>query len=115
MFDGQFHPEIRDKMFSRPDRIRSSSLAADAVPSNAVKMGCGICQKPLKRKSFGHGNPLISSYDHSSYEHSSYEHSTIVAILVCGHAYHAECLDEKTSFEEIRDPPCPVCGPTFAG
>ncbi|XP_028753965.1 uncharacterized protein LOC114713474 isoform X2 [Neltuma alba] len=99
------HAEFRDKIFSRPERIRSSSLAADAVSSDAVKMVCGVCQKPLKRKNFLHGNPLSSSYDHSS----------IVAVLVCGHAYHAECLDQKTSFEERRDPPCPVCGSTFAG
>ncbi|KAI9117594.1 hypothetical protein K1719_011760 [Acacia pycnantha] len=100
------HTEFRDKIFSRPERIRSSSLAACAVvSSDAVKMVCGVCQKPLKRKSFLHGNPLSSSYDHSS----------IVAVLVCGHAYHAECLDQKTSFEERRDPPCPVCGSNFSG
>ncbi|XP_054821719.1 uncharacterized protein LOC129320338 isoform X1 [Prosopis cineraria] len=109
MSESKRHTEFKDKIFSRPERIRSSSLAADAASSDAVKMVCGVCQKPLKRKIFLHG-PLSPSELYSSCDQSS-----IVAVLVCGHAYHAECLDQKTSFEERRDPPCPVCESTSAG
>ena len=34
---------------------------------------------------------------------------SVVAVLVCGHVYHAECLEQKTRHEDIRDPPCPLC------
>ncbi|KAF7806452.1 RING-H2 zinc finger protein [Senna tora] len=91
------YAEFRDKIFSRPERIRSSSSVVDAVSPDAAEMVCGVCQKPLKRKLFLLGNSLSSN------------ELSIVAVLVCGHAYHAECLEQKTSFDERRDPPCPLC------
>lgn len=33
----------------------------------------------------------------------------VVAVLVCGHVYHADCLEQRTSVEELRDPSCPMC------
>jgi hypothetical protein len=33
----------------------------------------------------------------------------VVAVLFCGHAYHANCLDSITAENEKYDPPCPVC------
>ncbi|XLR68486.1 hypothetical protein S83_019158 [Arachis hypogaea] len=32
-----------------------------------------------------------------------------VAILVCGHAYHAECLESRTAEANKFDPACPAC------
>nr|XP_009403893.1 PREDICTED: uncharacterized protein LOC103987341 isoform X2 [Musa acuminata subsp. malaccensis] len=33
----------------------------------------------------------------------------VVAVLVCGHLYHAECLEKMTSEIDQYDPTCPVC------
>lgn len=33
----------------------------------------------------------------------------IVGILVCGHVFHAECLEQATPLTHIHDPPCPQC------
>ncbi|XP_004287261.1 PREDICTED: uncharacterized protein LOC101304122 isoform X1 [Fragaria vesca subsp. vesca] len=95
--DSGRHSEIKEKPFFRPARIRSSYLVMDAASADPMKMLCGICQKPLRRK------PLFLGTTLSSTEVS------VVAVLVCGHVYHADCLEQKTSFEERRDPPCPLC------
>ncbi|KAK7264857.1 hypothetical protein RJT34_32470 [Clitoria ternatea] len=89
--------EYREKVFSRPERIRSSSLGMDAVSPDAMKMVCGICEKPLRRK-FNFLGSSVSCCEFS-----------VVAVLVCGHVYHADCLEQRTCVEELRDPPCPVC------
>ncbi|KAL6221628.1 hypothetical protein ACLB2K_005024 [Fragaria x ananassa] len=95
--DSGCHSEIKEKPFFRPARIRSSYLVMDAASADPMKMLCGICQKPLRRK------PLFLGTTLSSTEVS------VVAVLVCGHVYHTECLEQKTSFEERCDPPCPLC------
>lgn len=92
-----FFPEIKEKPFFRPARIRSSYLVMDAASADPMKMLCGICQKPLRRKPFFLGITLSST------------EVSVVAVLVCGHVYHADCLEQKTSFEDRRDPPCPLC------
>lgn len=52
---------------------------------------CDICTKLLKEK--------INQSD-------SY---AIVAVLVCGHFFHAECLDQWTKEADKYDPACPIC------
>ncbi|XP_044463005.1 uncharacterized protein LOC123193972 [Mangifera indica] len=91
--------EEREKPFGRPERIRSSSLVKDASSPDAVKMVCGICQKLLRRKPYflGIGNTLSSG------------EYCVVAVLVCGHVYHADCLEKRTSSEDGCDPPCLLC------
>ncbi|KAG8639336.1 uncharacterized protein LOC110600075 isoform X2 [Manihot esculenta] len=84
----------REKAFGRPDRIRLSSLVMDA--SDTVKIVCGICQKLLRRKPYFLGETLSAE-------------CSVVAVLVCGHVYHADCLEQRTSLEDKRDPPCPLC------
>lgn len=69
----------------------------DAVSPEAVKMVCGLCHKLLKRK------PCVLESALSSSDVS------VVAVLVCGHAYHADCLETRTLHEDRRDPPCPLC------
>lgn len=88
--------EITERAFFRPERIRSS-LVMDMVPPDLVRMVCGICQKTLKRKTYFLGSILSSS------------EPSVVAVLVCDHVYHADCLEEKTNFEDRQDPPCPLC------
>ncbi|XP_011020226.1 PREDICTED: uncharacterized protein LOC105122667 isoform X1 [Populus euphratica] len=91
------HTENKEIEFSRPDRVRFSSLVMNTVSSDAVKMVCGICQKLVRRKNYFLGNALTTG------------EFSVVAILVCGHVYHSECLEQKTSIEDMRDPPCPLC------
>jgi hypothetical protein len=33
----------------------------------------------------------------------------VVAMLVCGHVYHAECLEATTPEVDKYDPACPIC------
>ncbi|KAJ4709089.1 Zinc finger, RING-type [Melia azedarach] len=93
------HAETREKPSGRPDRLRFSSLIMDAASADGVKMICGICQKLLRRKPYflGMGNSLASG-----------EYS-VIAVLVCGHVYHADCLEQRTPLEDTCDPPCPLC------
>ncbi|XP_050215162.1 uncharacterized protein LOC126666203 isoform X2 [Mercurialis annua] len=93
---GLWYPaENGGKSFNRPDRIKLSSSTVDA--SDGAKKTCGVCQKMLRRKPCFLGDTLSSG------------ECSIVAVLVCGHVYHAECLEQRTSLEERRDPPCPLC------
>ncbi|XVF88287.1 hypothetical protein PTKIN_Ptkin19aG0037900 [Pterospermum kingtungense] len=91
------HADGREKAFGKPERIRSSSMVMDAVSPDQVKMICGVCQKHLRRKPYFLENTLASG------------EFSVVAVLACGHGYHADCLEEKTSFEDRSDPPCPLC------
>lgn len=91
------HLEYREKAFSRPERIRTSTFTMDSVSPDVVKMVCTICEKPLRRKINFMGNSL------------SCNELAVVAVLVCGHVYHADCLEQRTSVEELRDPSCPMC------
>ncbi|XP_057500595.1 uncharacterized protein LOC130784654 [Actinidia eriantha] len=90
------HTETKVKAFCGPERVRSSSLGVNAV-SSAAKMECRICEKLLKRKPYIIDN-TISSGDLS-----------VVAVLVCGHVYHADCLEQTTGHENRQDPLCPLC------
>ncbi|KAK6945172.1 hypothetical protein RJ641_026274 [Dillenia turbinata] len=91
------HAESKEKPFYRQDKIRSCSLATNAILTDAMKMICGLCQKPFRWKLYSFGNSPSSS------------DVSVVAVLVCGHAYHADCLEQKTSYDNRRDPPCPLC------
>ena len=72
-------------------------MVTDAVSPDKAKMICGKCQKQLRRKPYFLGNRLASG------------EFSVVAVLVCGHVYHADCLEERTSLEDRCDPPCPLC------
>lgn len=77
--------------------VAPSLLATNATSSNVTKQFCGLCQKPLRKKHY-----MLDS-NIPSYEPS------VVAVLVCGHLYHADCLEERTHHDNATDPPCPIC------
>lgn len=89
--------EFREKGLWQPERIRTSSSVTEAVSPVGLKTICGICDRPVKWKPRHFGSTISS------------EELSIVAILVCGHTYHADCLEQRTCPEDIRDPPCPMC------
>ena len=57
-----------------------------AITPNVINVDCGLCRQKMSDNS-------------------------VVAVLVCGHFYHAECLETRTRHEDRRDPPCPLCMP----
>ncbi|KDP41757.1 hypothetical protein JCGZ_26775 [Jatropha curcas] len=59
---------------------------------------CGICSKLLTEKSLWSSQKLVLSNELS-----------VVAVLTCGHVYHAECLETLTPDINKYDPSCPVC------
>lgn len=91
------HIESIESTFWGPERIRYNSLGKDAISSHGMRMVCGICQKLMRRKLCFLGNTLSSS------------ELPVAAVLVCGHVYHAECLENRSNVEDRSDPPCPLC------
>lgn len=89
--------ESIESTFWGPERIRYNSLGKDAISSHGMRMVCGICQKLMRRKLCFLGNTLSSS------------ELPVAAVLVCGHVYHAECLENRSNVEDRSDPPCPLC------
>ncbi|KAK4746265.1 hypothetical protein SAY87_012577 [Trapa incisa] len=67
-----------------------SSDRLGCSPSSGSQ-ACEVCKKFLKEK--------INQGDSYS----------IVAVLVCGHFFHAECLEKWTKEADKYDPTCPIC------
>lgn len=80
--------------FSR-ERIRvSSSYSSPTVEIQT----CGVCSKVLtERSSFSSQKIMVSNG------------LPVVSVLICGHVYHAECLENLTPEINKYDPACPVC------
>ncbi|KAE8715538.1 protein TIC 20-I [Hibiscus syriacus] len=53
---------------------------------------CGACSKLLAERSAWSTNEI-----------------SVVSVLVCGHVYHAECLETMTLEADRYDPACPIC------
>ncbi|KAH6772396.1 RING/U-box superfamily protein [Perilla frutescens var. hirtella] len=89
-------PYRGSRIFQKPERIRSSSLGENPMSADVRRRECRICEERLRK------NPFI-------FENSSSTNLSVMAVLVCGHVYHAECLEQETSHENRQDPPCPLC------
>lgn len=97
--DSGHDTESRQSELHKPERVDAapSLLATYATSSNVKKPFCGLCQKPLRKKRYILDSSISSS------------EPSVVAVLVCGHLYHADCLEDRTHHEDITDPPCPIC------
>lgn len=82
--DSELLGSISSKM-TRSNTSNSSGLPPDQEV-------CKLCLKLLKERSTWNAQELA-----------------VVAVLLCGHVYHADCLDSITTEADKYDPPCPVC------
>ncbi|XVE93682.1 hypothetical protein REPUB_Repub01dG0215100 [Reevesia pubescens] len=79
------------------EKMSKSSSRTSASPSVDLQT-CGVCSKVLSEKSLWSSQKIIISNELS-----------VVAVLTCGHVYHAECLEKMTPEIEKYDPACPIC------
>lgn len=79
------------------DKITRSSSRISASPSIDLQT-CGVCSKLLSEKSSFSSQKIVVTNDHA-----------VVSVLICGHVYHAECLENMTPEITKYDPACPVC------
>ncbi|KAG2705718.1 hypothetical protein I3760_05G069800 [Carya illinoinensis] len=82
--------------FNREKLTRSNSRLSTS-PSVDLQT-CGVCLKLLTEKSSWSSQKIIANIELS-----------VVAVLTCGHVYHAECLENFTPEINKYDPSCPVC------
>lgn len=75
----------------------SSGRFSCSSPSIDIQ-SCGACSKHLSERCGRSNRKFIESNDLS-----------VVAVLVCGHVYHAECLETMTAEADKYDPVCPIC------
>ncbi|KAE9588365.1 hypothetical protein Lal_00003205 [Lupinus albus] len=78
-------------------KISGTSSRFSYSPSMDLQ-SCGACSKLLTERSTWNSQKFIANNDLS-----------VVAVLVCGHAYHAECLETMTLEADKYDPACPIC------
>ncbi|XP_017185945.1 uncharacterized protein [Malus domestica] len=79
------------------EKITRSSSRVSATPS-VDSQTCGVCSKLLAEKSSWSSQKIIATNELS-----------VVSVLICGHVYHAECLENMTPEINKYDPACPVC------
>ncbi|KAB2089884.1 hypothetical protein E1A91_A03G095400v1 [Gossypium mustelinum] len=72
-------------------KISGCSSRFSYSPSIGMRT-CGACSKLLAERSSCSCNEI-----------------SVVAVLVCGHVYHTECLETMTPEADRYDPACPIC------
>ncbi|CAN0891391.1 hypothetical protein LINGRAHAP2_LOCUS16956 [Linum grandiflorum] len=85
-----------DSLSSHPMKTRGNSRAS--ASSSMDLQACGICLKLLTDRSLWSAQKLVANNE-----------LPVVAILTCGHVYHAECLETLTHEISKYDPSCPIC------
>ncbi|CAN4107516.1 unnamed protein product [Withania somnifera] len=73
------------------DKVSRASGRSSGSPSIDLQT-CGICTKLLTERCSWSSNELA-----------------VVSVLICGHVFHAECLESMTPEINKYDPACPVC------
>ncbi|XVF45333.1 hypothetical protein PTKIN_Ptkin02bG0197500 [Pterospermum kingtungense] len=76
----------------------SKSSGRNSASPSVDLQTCGVCTKLLSEKSLWSSHKIIISNELSA-----------VAVLSCGHVYHAECLENMTPEIDKYDPACPIC------
>lgn len=82
--------------FNREKMTRASSRVSTSPPVDMQT--CGVCSKLLTERSLWSSQKIIACNELS-----------VVAVLICGHVYHAECLENITPEIDKYDPACPIC------
>lgn len=89
-FDSDSLGMIRHKL------SRSSGRSFSSPPTD-IK-ACGLCSKLITQRSSWASQKIMANSE-----------LAVHAVLVCGHVYHAECLEKMTPEFSKYDPTCPVC------
>lgn len=76
------------------ERIKVNNLQGNYPASHLEVNTCAICSRNLP---------------HTPVNMLSRSNVSVVAVLFCGHVYHAECLEQVTPEASKHDPSCPVC------
>ncbi|KAH7567226.1 hypothetical protein JRO89_XS07G0034600 [Xanthoceras sorbifolium] len=76
----------------------SGSSSRFSCSSSVDLQICGACSKLLTERSSWSSQRIVANSELS-----------VVAVLVCGHVYHAECLEIMTADNDRYDPACPIC------
>ncbi|KAL5724018.1 hypothetical protein ACHQM5_007334 [Ranunculus cassubicifolius] len=88
----------RERWSFDSENTDTSNARGKVTRSNTIDLRtCGVCLKLLIEKSPWVAQKFVSN------------ELSVVAVLICGHVYHAECLDNSTPETSRFDPPCPVC------
>lgn len=98
--DGWSIPAFNNDSFDSESLNFKTSRSSGRVSSSpSIDMRtCGVCAKLLTEKSSWGTQKIIANNE-----------LAVVAILICGHVYHAECLEHMTPEINKYDPACPVC------
>ncbi|PIA55854.1 hypothetical protein AQUCO_00700286v1 [Aquilegia coerulea] len=89
-----FDSEMLDSSRGKITRSNSRVFTSPSID----RKSCAVCSKLLTERSSWSSQKIIATNELS-----------VVAVLVCGHAYHAECLENMTPESERYDPSCPAC------
>ncbi|XP_052188882.1 uncharacterized protein LOC127799164 isoform X2 [Diospyros lotus] len=88
-----------DSEFLSANRGKGSECSSTLSYSPTVNLQtCGVCSKLLAERSSWSIQSIVARNEVS-----------VIAILVCGHVYHAECLEVMTMEADRYDPSCPIC------
>ncbi|XP_022896707.1 uncharacterized protein LOC111410541 [Olea europaea var. sylvestris] len=109
--DGWSIPPFSELMTTRKERwsfdSENSGISRDKITRSAGQnsgspsfdlQSCGVCAKLLTERSLLGSQKIIATNE-----------LAMVAVLICGHVYHAECLEYMTPEINKYDPACPVC------
>ncbi|XP_042494482.1 uncharacterized protein LOC122073872 isoform X2 [Macadamia integrifolia] len=86
-----------DSMCSSRGKLTRSNSRLSMSPSVDMQ-ACGVCSKLVTERSIWSNQKIIATSE-----------LAVVAVLVCGHVFHAECLEHMTHEKDRYDPACPLC------